>query len=347
MRRTALLLVPLLLASSTALGGGFFNSQKETGWFWHKDETQKKEKKKTKKPKVKLLRAEVSKKEKKLINQDAELLLSLPDKITDKDLDKLTPAQVGRLWELYYERALWKPNEQDYENLLKIQDYAIKKSEMHTVALLEVLRKHPEWNPNVKRPIVTYGRRVHYRIRENEINDYLRKYKDKAGLYFFFESNCPFCTAQASVLKLFQKLTGWQVLPISVDGICLPQYPGCQPDRGLAEKLNIKNFPAIFLVIPHYKDGKPFMQPVSYGLVSMDELKKTIYLILYEAENGHPPDVEKKEWQEIRKKPPKNVQVTFPKDLQKVAKVLNSVRETEDAQKEVNESLNKYLWGEQ
>ena len=334
----------LAISLLTPAWAGFFNSEKETGWFWKKEpkeEKEKKEKEKIEKKPVILPAGAERKREQPPVNKDAELLMSLPETITEEDLDKLTPTQVGKLWELYYERALWQPNEKDYENLLRIQSYAIKKSEMHFVALQEVLRRHPEWNPNVKRPIVTYGRRVSYRKKQADINEYLQRYKDRAGLYFFFESNCKFCQAQASLLKTFQRLTGWEVLPISVDGICLPEYPECQPDRGLAEKFGITVYPAIYLVVPNYKDGKPLVQPVSYGLITIDELKETIYLLLYTAENGHPPEVEKKEWEKLREKP-RIVKAEIPQKLAKIADVLNKVRE-----EKVKSDIDNLLWGEQ
>jgi len=333
-------LLALLFALSQPAFAGFFNSEKETGWFWKKEPSEEKteEKKEQKREQRKPPVFSTARSRKELVNKRAELLLKLPESITEEELDKLTPKQVGKLWELYYERALWQPNEKDYENLLKIQNYAIKKSRLHFVAMLDVLRRHPEWNPNVKEPIQTYGRRVNFKAKEREINEYLKKYKDKAGLYFFFERNCKFCMAEAKILKMFQRLTGWSVLPISVDGGCLEDYPECQIDKGLAEKLGIRLYPAIFLVIPNY-NGKHFIQPVSYGIMPLDQLRKTIYYILYTLENGHPPEVDKGDWRKLKKTVEKKVP-KLPERFKGVASVLN------EPEKKADKNFDNLFWGE-
>jgi len=346
--RKGLLILFMLVLPVSSFGGGFFGSDKETGWFWKKEGQESQEKRKEVKEKEKkapkFVHAEI-KKPKELKNKDAELLASLPVKLTEKDLEKLTPAQIGELYSLYVERALYKPNVADYENILLIQDYAMRKSVAYTVALQKVLREHPEWNPAVLHPPSTFGRRVDFLAKEEKVSRMLQKWKDKAGLYFFFEENCAFCRAQAPILKRFQNFSGWKILALSVSGGCLREFPDCTQDYGhLAEKLGVSVFPAIFLVIPNFKNSKPLIQPVSYGLTTLDSLKRTLYEILYTVENGHPPEVEKKDW-ELKEKP-EIKEVSIPKKLEKIASLLNRVREKQKEQ-EISQAIENQLWGDQ
>ena len=340
--RKGLLFLFMLVFPVSSFGGGFFDSDKETGWFWKKEDQESQEKREEAKKKAqKFVHAEI-KQPKELKNKDAELLASLPVKLTEKDLEKLTPAQVGELYSLYVERALYKPNVADYENILLIQNYAMRKSMAYTVALQKVLREHPEWNPAVSHPPSTFGRRVDFLAREEKISRMLRKWKDRAGLYFFFEENCAFCRAQASILKRFQNFFGWKVLALSDSGGCLKEFPDCSLDYGhLAEKLRVSVFPAIFLVIPSFKDGRPLIQPVSYGLTTLDSLKRTIYEILYTIENGHPPDVKSTDWKLEAK--PELRGVSIPKKLEKIASLLNKVREKRKEQ-EISQAIENQLW---
>jgi len=321
---------------ATSFGGGFF-SNKETGWFWKKDVVKESKKQK-------LVHAEI-KRHKKLKNKDAELLASLPVKLTEKDLENLTPAQIGELYSLYVERALYKPNIADYENILLIQNYAMRKSMAYAVALQKVLREHPEWNPAVLHPPSTFGRRVDFLLEEERVSKMLQKWKDKAGLYFFFEEDCSFCKAQSSILERFQYLTGWKILAISTTGSCPKEFHfDCIQDYGyLAEKLGVSVFPAIFLVIPDFKNGKTLIQPVSYGLITLDSLKRTLYEILYTVEHGHPPEVERKDWK--LKEKPEIKETLIPKKLEKIASLLNKVREKKKEQ-EIGEVVEGQLWGE-
>ncbi|GAB6075187.1 conjugal transfer protein TraF [Desulfurobacterium crinifex] len=336
-----LLFLLFLIFPITSFAGGFFGSDKETGWFWKREGQETEKKVEEKKEVQKFMHAE-NRQPKELKNKDAELLASLPVRLTEKDLEKLTPAQIGELYSLYVERALYKPNIADYETILLIQNYAMRKSVAYTVALQKVLREHPEWNPAVSHPPSTFGRRVDFWAREEKISKMLRKWKDKAGLYFFFEENCAFCRAQAPILKRFQNFFGWKVLALSDSGGCLKEFPDCSLDYGhLAEKLGVSVFPAIFLGIPNFKDGKPLIQPVSYGLITLDSLKKTIYEILYTIENGHPPDVKSTDWKLEAK--PELREVSIPKKLEKIASLLNKVREKRKEQ-EISRAIENQLW---
>ncbi|WP_457569185.1 conjugal transfer protein TraF [Desulfurobacterium sp.] len=303
----------------------------ETGWFWNENQTksEKKEKKlttnstkkQTIKQTVKFRPTQNATNE--TVNTEAEKLLKLPEVITEKDLDKLTPKQIGRLWQAYIERALYMPNRKDYENILRIQNYAIKKSMLYTIAMQDTLRRNPQWNPEVKNPSSVYGRRTETLVKEGEIRRYIEKWKDKAGLYFFFESTCPYCAQQARVLQRFQKQYGWTVFPITTDGKCIDGYENCKVDTSLVfQKLGIKYFPAIYLVIPHGKNGKPLMQPISFGLITKDKLTKTLYKILYMYENGRPPGLDEKLWKEVKDRPNLKEKPTLPKDLTKAKGII-------------------------
>lgn len=74
----------------------------------------------------------------------------------------------------------------------------------------------------------------------------------KAGKCFSFKGkDCPLCEKQAFVLKTFSHETSINVIPISVDGLLLPQNEfNMKIDTGQAKKLGITNVPAIALAIP-------------------------------------------------------------------------------------------------
>lgn len=333
--------------SVPVFAGGFFQ-QRETGWFWYKDDEEQKPEKKPKEEKQKVVKVEPQIKSfkkpeqpKEPINREAELLAKLPVHITEKDLEGLTPKQISRLYNLYLERVLYKPNEADLENILIIQDYATKKSKAYALALQEVLRRHPELNPAVAHPPSVYGRKADFLKKESEIKAMLDKWKDDAGLYFFFEDTCKFCQAEVPIINLFQKLYGWQVLGISVSGKCLPQLKECIPDyNNLAGKLGISTYPAIILVIE--KNGQPVFIPVSYGLITLDELTEQLYTVLYKLEKGHVPGIDTKVWQVAKQ--PEIKKPVMPKKFSALSKELNEP--DKDYEKRINSVFENSLWGE-
>ncbi len=62
------------------------------------------------------------------------------------------------------------------------------------------------------------------------------------------------------------------VMPISVDGVINPELPNSQKDRGQAAKMQIRYFPALFLVDP----STGSYHPLAYGFISQDDLAKRL-----------------------------------------------------------------------
>lgn len=91
-------------------------------------------------------------------------------------------------------------------------------------------------------------------------------------IFFFFRSDCPYCHAFAPTLEAFQARHGIQVVPISVDGGGLPNFPTFRRDNGIARTLQVTQVPAVFLAEPF--TGK--ISPLGYGVLSESQLLERI-----------------------------------------------------------------------
>jgi conjugal transfer pilus assembly protein TraF len=91
-------------------------------------------------------------------------------------------------------------------------------------------------------------------------------------IFFFFRSDCPYCHAFAPTLEAFQARHGIQVVPISVDGRGLPNFPTFRRDNGIARTLQVTQVPAVFLAEPF--TGK--ISPLGYGVLSESQLLERI-----------------------------------------------------------------------
>jgi|EndMetStandDraft_4_1072995.scaffolds.fasta_scaffold09765_3 conjugal transfer pilus assembly protein TraF len=91
-------------------------------------------------------------------------------------------------------------------------------------------------------------------------------------IFFFFRSDCPYCHAFAPTLEAFQTRHGIQVVPISVDGGGLPNFPNFRRDNGIAKTLQVAQVPAVFLAEPF--TGK--ISPLGYGVLSESQLLERI-----------------------------------------------------------------------
>jgi len=92
------------------------------------------------------------------------------------------------------------------------------------------------------------------------------------GLIFVFRGDCPFCHRFAPILKRFAQSHGLTVLPISLDGGTLPEFPEARRDNGMAARLNARAVPALYLTQPRLRD----IRTVGFGLMSEADLLERI-----------------------------------------------------------------------
>src|SRR5690606_24663040 len=94
----------------------------------------------------------------------------------------------------------------------------------------------------------------------------------RAGIFFFFESDCAQCELQAPLLKTLE-YEGYTIIPISVDGNPLPNSPFdfFKVDSGHAKALGVQTYPALFLASP---DGE--FAALGQSAMSLPELKHRI-----------------------------------------------------------------------
>jgi conjugal transfer pilus assembly protein TraF len=102
-------------------------------------------------------------------------------------------------------------------------------------------------------------------------------------LFFFFRGDCPYCHAFAPTLAAFQARYGIQVIPITIDGGGLPDFPAPRPDNGIARTLQVTQVPALYLAAPFA--GR--ISPIGFGVLSESQLLERITI----AANPEPADL--------------------------------------------------------
>lgn len=94
-------------------------------------------------------------------------------------------------------------------------------------------------------------------------------------LMFFFRGDCPYCHTYAPILKAFAESNGLTVLPISLDGGGLPEFPSPKVDNGISKTLNVAQVPATFVAQPF--SGK--ISPLGFGVLSSEQLAERLTVI--------------------------------------------------------------------
>ena len=232
---------------------GFYQRHAE-GWFWYEDPP---EAKAPKKPKV-------APKPKTPVAQAAP---------KPAEPEPMSAAWLRDNIPKYRDRAIDDPSPTNIRALLYLQRVAMDKASRYTDVTQKVVSGDQVLDEYAQYPQGTGFVQQIQQEAEDLSDRMLRGMAKDTGLMFFFESTCSYCAIQVGVIHTLQRLYGIHVVPISLDGKPLPgnPFPDFIPDRGVAERLNVKVTPTI--VLAHPPDG---MQVIARGLLSVTELKRRV-----------------------------------------------------------------------
>jgi conjugal transfer pilus assembly protein TraF len=172
--------------------------------------------------------------------------------------------------------AIINPSEQNIRNYLNIQNFVIEKASTFADVAQRVIWATPQLDPTVTgRPVNAKALEVFDRERAGARTHIVAQLAQTHALFFFFRSDCPYCHQFAPLLRDFEAKFGMKVVPISVDGGGLPEFPSPRLDNGIGRTLDVRQVPALFLVEP--RGGK--ITPIGYGVLSESELLERVQVV--------------------------------------------------------------------
>lgn len=168
--------------------------------------------------------------------------------------------------------AVLNPTPQTVSHYIDLQNQLNHHAEKFEKYWKSALLRDPLLDYSLKHPTNTIAKQVEYDQESLNENQAIRELAKKSGLFFFYRSSCPYCVRFAPIVKDFAKTYDITVIPITTDGISLPEFPNSYPNQGQAEKFHVTVEPALFAVDPYTQ--KAF--PIAYGLTSEADLKKRV-----------------------------------------------------------------------
>lgn len=155
----------------------------------------------------------------------------------------------------YRYAAIDNPTKDNVELYLLLQKLAMDKAEQFAMASRTYASQNPGIDETIQNPTSQISRTALANAEQENMNKLLRKIAKRAGIYYFFRSDCPYCHQQNPMLEILTRVTGLQVLPISLDG--LPSQdgllPNWKPDQGQGTYLGVEKTPTMYLVEPNGK----------------------------------------------------------------------------------------------
>lgn len=178
--------------------------------------------------------------------------------------------------------ATMEPTEENIKRFLQAWYGARKRASDFSDIGRSVAWANPQFSRvlNGGRPTNPVAMRVHDEEKSSVAEQRVVSLAKTHGIFFVFRSDCKYCHAFAPILRQFQKKYGFKVLPISLDGKGLPEYPDAKQDNGMVARLieDMKLKPGEFrtpftaLVRPEQRE----LMPLGFGVMSGEELVERI-----------------------------------------------------------------------
>lgn len=156
----------------------------------------------------------------------------------------------GEDWEQTMAAAILNPSQQNYQEYLTKTALIQAQSQQFADGVKHAIWTNPEYDYTLAHPVETQA------IVAKNQQDVAANQKElfsiaqSKGLIFFFRSDCPYCHRFAPILSKFSEAFGFSVIPVSLDGEGLPEYPYPKKNYDLGRKLNVSVVPALFIVNP-------------------------------------------------------------------------------------------------
>lgn len=252
-----ILIFNIVLIASLSYSKDAFYKGRARGWHWY--ETKPKEEEKE--------------------NIENEKIDKNPE-----DTSKLSPTEIinniKKDTEAKLHKAIITPTEENIIAYIKAQEKIGDSSEKFAKVWQKVIYKNPILDRTLKYPIsnnaLHLARKDDLELKREKIRELSKEY----GLMFFFRGDCKYCQGFATIVQNFSKLYNWDLMPIQIGTVTLPEFKNATHDNGVSEKLGITTVPALIAV--HPKTGN--MIPLAFGYVSEDEIEDRIDNLVVRAE---------------------------------------------------------------
>ena len=219
----------------------FYHDSKR-GWFWYENPPQEPEPETPNEPKT----------------RPTPSLRVLPkEELWDMHPDDFQALLMG-----LQKEAVRRPTEQNVFDYLVMQDMARRKAAAYANVAAYVTQKHNEFDMTQAYPVAAPGVRAKTNAQQEEIAATIAGARGEHALLFFTNPACSFCTEQKQILSHFTERYKWEIKVINT---------GQEPE--IAARFDVRITPTLLLI----KKGKPDHLIVSTGVVSLDELERTLY----------------------------------------------------------------------
>ena len=187
---------------------------------------------------------------------------------------------VRETLEDYKDKAWTNPTEENVKAYFLLQRFAVDRSNKFADVAQRVTVGNKLLDENFRRPIATFGSQLTDKETITRRYDMLKNVAEKAGIFFFFKSDCQYCEAEAPIVSFMEHDFGFKVIAISLDGgeLQSAKFKDTRRNAGHAEQLGVTATPALFLV-----DEEGHFDAIGQGALAWDDLQRRVLLVAQRA----------------------------------------------------------------
>lgn len=234
-----IVMLTLINWKAHAFSEDLFFQDKTSGWFWYKD-----------------------------LKMNHKSIKSESDFTDQVDFEK---EELDRVLKV----AIKAPTDANLIQFIKLRNKLIDQSYNFGLRLRQVDLMNPTLDKLKTYPVNQVSKEIYKTQKREHIEQKIASLTKNHGLFYVFASNCAYCHAFSPTVKNFANKYGWSLIPISLDGTPIADFPDARQGYGLEKKLNITAIPALIMVEPI--SGKVI--PITTGVVSEEEIIERIDLL--------------------------------------------------------------------
>lgn len=167
------------------------------------------------------------------------------------------------------------PTPEHIKSYIKLWEYVQEKSSVFADQWRRVVWQDQSLDYSLKRPTNNVAVHSYDDRRNTDQEDQLHALAQKHGLIFFFRSDCQYCHAMAPTMKLIAERYGIDVLPVSLDGRGIAEFPHPAADHGQAATWGVQQVPALFIASKETGDHAM----IGSGTLSLQDIIDRIFVL--------------------------------------------------------------------
>ena len=121
--------------------------------------------------------------------------------------------------------AILNPTEDHIRHYITLQNQLGARAQRFADVWKNVLLHDPELDFSLQHPTNNLAKQIDLDNTRRQEDTAIQQFAQHNGLFFFYRSTCRYCQQFAPILKDFSSHYGLSVIPITTDGISLPEFP--------------------------------------------------------------------------------------------------------------------------